>query len=173
MKFKNLIFGILGILILFNGVNAQPKITADNLEFTSGDEAIIKITLENIGDYEGTFTISFPSCPPFEQASSAISNTYTLKAGEVKEVGLKISSGAVNQEIERSCVVKVYDANYPKYSDNITITIHMRKLEREDIPATEHYGDKTSQTEKFPLETVIILLLIVIILLLLWKRRKK
>jgi len=139
----NIVFWVKADWLGINVPVSQPKITPYDITFNSGDlSPTIRVKLENVGDNEGTFALNLISCPPFTQASSNIGTTYTLSPGEIREVGLPISSGTANYEVTKTCSVKAYDVNYPLNQDIESVNIHMKQSVRCTLNECSFEGKK-------------------------------
>lgn len=92
-------------------------------EFTSGQQGIIKATIKNVGNSPMTASTSFSGCSPFEMAYSA--PTTPLDAGQTKTVLLHISHGSSNQDLIKTCTVRVQDYNQPANYDTEPVTVRM------------------------------------------------
>jgi len=87
----------------------KPKILSVTSDcFNSGDQGTIKLTVQNIGNAEGSF---YPDLSDCKMISSQSPPKYSVGAGQTQNIDIPIFTTGANSNIKQSCNVKVTDYN--------------------------------------------------------------
>lgn len=88
----------------------KPKIlSVSTTPFTSGSTGTIKISVQNIGDAQGSFYPTLSNCQGVSPVQSSIN--YQVQPGQSQQINLSIITSGINQVLNQQCTVTVTDYN--------------------------------------------------------------
>jgi len=106
--------------------SGQPRISNVNADkFFSGQTGTIEVTVENIGEATGVFSIRLVGCEPFIVPETSISSRTNVAKGTKETIGIPISSGTLSEEYTKSCSIEIYDVNEPSHKDSAPLTLEL------------------------------------------------
>lgn len=116
-------------------------VTSD-LEFTTGSFGTLTVLLKNIGEADGAFAVTADCESPFSYVG--IAQHINLVPGGAGNVMLQIVGESTTHTC-KSCVVKVYDRNFPDNKDEKTVSVCVNPIlicEPNDLRCVEEKDEK-------------------------------